>query len=145
MNHAFEGIQIFAQYVLPAVIGAGSLGICILLLRRMKQLHGRVVRSEAELQSASETWGKNLTALEKEVETMEEAAKTPGARDGANATIRRKVLRMHRLGTSPEHIAQALKISKGEVALLLKVHTIILRPFESQAGEYTEALIEQKS
>ncbi len=37
---------------------------------------------------------------------------------------------MHRLGQSPDRIAGALRVPKGEVDLLVKVHKIVMRPYE---------------
>ncbi len=47
-----------------------------------------------------------------------------------NNTLRSKVLKMHRLGQSPDRIAGALRVPKGEVDLLVKVHKIVMRPYE---------------
>ena len=80
----------------------------------------------------------------KEIESIAEVAKHPYTDSDANVT-RRKVLKMHRLGSSVEQIAKALRLSKGEVMLLLKVHTIILRPVERTAGGRDTLAIEQKS
>src|SRR5215469_8362046 len=128
MANGIEAARIFVQYLLPAVIGCGSFTICVLLMRRMKQLHRRVAREEEELRTATATWTKGLASLGKEMETIEAVAKHSCSvgRD-ANAATRRKVLKMYRLGHSVEQIARELRLSKGEVMLLLKVHTIILR------------------
>ena len=37
---------------------------------------------------------------------------------------------MHRLGQSPDRIAGSLRLPKGEVDLLVKVHRIVMRPYE---------------
>jgi hypothetical protein len=55
-------------------------------------------------------------------------AVAPGT--GVNNTLRSKVLKMHRLGQSPDRIAGALRVPKGEVDLLVKVHKIVMRPYE---------------
>ena len=52
-----------------------------------------------------------------------------------NLSRRNQVLRMHLRGDSPARIAGALKISKSEVDLMLKVHRTVLPPAEwSPAG-----------
>ena len=60
------------------------------------------------------------------------AAAGPAAATGnsVNNTLRSKVLKMHRLGQSPDRIAGALRVPKGEVDLLVKVHKIVMRPYE---------------
>jgi DNA-binding CsgD family transcriptional regulator len=45
-----------------------------------------------------------------------------------NLSRRNQVLRMHLRGDSPSRIAGALKISKSEVDLLLKVHRTVMPP-----------------
>jgi hypothetical protein len=45
-----------------------------------------------------------------------------------NLSRRNQVLRMHLRGDSPSRIAGALKISKSEVDLLLKVHRTVIPP-----------------
>ena len=49
---------------------------------------------------------------------------------GLNTTLRSKVLKMHRMGQSMDHIADSLRVPKGEVDLLVKVHRIVMRPYE---------------
>ena len=53
-----------------------------------------------------------------------------GTGNSVNNTLRSKVLKMHRLGQSPDRIAGALRVPKGEVDLLVKVHKIVMRPYE---------------
>ena len=47
-------------------------------------------------------------------------------RSGLDTTIRSKVLRMHRAGQSSDDIAASLRMPRGEVDLLVKVHEIEL-------------------
>ena len=56
------------------------------------------------------------------------AAATP-EKSGVNSTNRSKVLKMHRLGQSPEQIAANLGIPRGEVNLLVKIHEVAMRSF----------------
>lgn len=139
-----EAARIFVLYGVPALIAAGSVILSVLLLRRMRLLHSKLLRGEEELKSATATWARSLAAMGKEVETIAEAAKHPATDSGASAATRRKVLKLHRLGNSAENIAQALRLSKGEVILLLKVHTMILRPFEQPPEEREIAVLGQK-
>jgi hypothetical protein len=43
-----------------------------------------------------------------------------------NLTRRSHALRLHRKGSSPEHIAATVEVPRQEVDLLLKVHEIVL-------------------
>lgn len=57
-----------------------------------------------------------------------------------NLSRRNQVLRMHLRGDSPSKIAGALKISKSEVDLLLKVHRTVIPPSTwSPAGTASES------
>jgi hypothetical protein len=47
-----------------------------------------------------------------------------------NSALRSRVLKMHRLGQSPERIAGSLRLPLGEVDLLVKVHRIVMRPYQ---------------
>jgi len=51
----------------------------------------------------------------------------PGTpRPSMNLTRRSQALRLHRKGDSPERIAAALEVPTQEIALLVKVHQIVL-------------------
>jgi len=142
MAYGIEAARIFLLYGLPALLGCGCSIFLALLLRRIKQLNKKVLSGEEELRSATATWARSLAAMGKEIETLAEAAKHPYTDTGASAAARRKVLKMQRLGSSVEQIARSLRLPKGEVMLLLKVHTIILRPFE--ADERVEQVAEDR-
>jgi hypothetical protein len=60
------------------------------------------------------------------------ATSAPAAATGnsVNNTLRSKVLKMHRLGQPADRIAGSLHVPKGEVDLLVKVHKIVMRPYE---------------
>jgi len=47
-----------------------------------------------------------------------------------SGNVRSKVLKMHRLGQPADRIADNLRVPKGEVDLLVKVHQIVMRPYE---------------
>jgi len=136
-------LPVVLPYVVLALFGAGSFTACMLLLRRLKNLQNLVVANEEELRSATATWATSLASVGKQIEVIEEIARHPVNGSDANAATRRKVLKMHRLGSSIDQIAKTLRMSKGEVTLLLKVHTMILRPFE-QPGEQLDVAMEQK-
>ena len=52
---------------------------------------------------------------------------------GLNSTNRSKVLKMHRLGQSPEQIAANLRLPRGEVNLLVKIHEVAMKSFSEPA------------
>ena len=145
MANGMEAARIFLLYGLPVLMVGGAIALSALLLRRMKQLHAQVVRGEEELRAATASWARSFAAMGKEMETIAEEKKHPSTDLSASAATRRKVLKMHRLGSSVEQIARALRLSKGEVMLLLKVHTIILRPLEQTADGRDIVSLEQNS
>jgi hypothetical protein len=75
----------------------------------MNELNGRIAILEKE---------------ERPLGTME-----PGA-SGLNSTLRGKVLKMHRLGQPADRIAEMLRVPRGEVDLLVKVHAIVMRTYQ---------------
>ncbi|HLK21801.1 MAG TPA: hypothetical protein VKT81_22785 [Bryobacteraceae bacterium] len=52
-----------------------------------------------------------------------------------SSTIRGKVLKMHRLGQPAERISEVLRIPRGQVDLLVKVHTIVMRTYEGSSAQ----------
>ena len=69
-----------------------------------------------------------LRISEELVDLNQPAAATVPIGQSMNLSRRNQVLRMHLRGDSPSRIAGALKISKSEVDLLLKVHRTVLPP-----------------
>jgi hypothetical protein len=128
-----EAARIFVLYVLPVTVAAGTLALFFRVLGRMKHIETRLSSTEKDLRRETAMLSNRLTSLEKEAETTPNdraKALTPSA--GANATTRAKALKMHRLGQSAEQIASTLRLPRGDVILLLKVHGIVLRTFEPQ-------------
>jgi hypothetical protein len=114
------------------------LGLFFGLNRNFWKLRGRVAKAEAasaELSAAIRDVIGKLAELE---ETRAVQPSSLGGAmggtlgDGLNTTLRSKVLKMHRLGQSSDRIAGALRVPKGEVDLLLKVHRIVMRPYEEE-------------
>ncbi len=58
----------------------------------------------------------------------------PGPQEaGLSDMARGKILKMHRVGRASEQIAETLGLPKGEVDLLVKVHKIVMQPYEGAA------------
>lgn len=75
-----------------------------------------------------------IVARLEEVEHVKNPLLTWGAQPAAvNLSRRGQVLRLHRRGTSIPEIASALKLSRGEVKLIIRVHDACRDP-ELQAG-----------
>jgi hypothetical protein len=122
------------------------LGILLGLSQRVRQLRHRAGQQEKTLQTetarlSAEIAGLKGHILQLEQTAMEQAGNSlaPGTAasvsaaatgNGVSSTLRSKVLKLHRLGQSPDRIAGALRVSEGEVDLLVKVHKIVMRPYE---------------
>jgi hypothetical protein len=72
----------------------------------------------------------------------QEPAANP-ARTGLNSTNRSKVLKMHRLGQSPEQIAANLRLPRGEVHLLVKIHEVAMKSFNERPAPAWELSTEK--
>jgi hypothetical protein len=114
------------------------LGVLFSVSQRVQRLHGRTGKQEAALRSETARLSGEIAELKTKVRELEleqtsnsllPAAAAAGT-NGVNSTLRSKVLKMHRLGQSPERIAGSLRVPQGEVELLVKVHRIVMRPYQ---------------
>lgn len=117
------------------------LGLFYGISQALQKLRGRIAKLEAHGPQATGL-AQGLDDLKRRVQDLEMGA--PASENpvhsaaGLNGTIRSKVLKMHRLGQQPQRIADSLRVPKGEVDLLVKVHQIVMRPYEelpAVAGE----------
>jgi hypothetical protein len=110
------------------------LGLFFQLARTVEKLRSRLGKIEAQVQQATDLSAR-ISGLKLRIEELESSGGPraealtgkPGALSG---TVRSKVLKMHRLGQAADRIADNLRVSKGEVDLLVKVHQIVMRPYE---------------
>jgi hypothetical protein len=110
------------------------LGLFFQLARTVEKLRSRLGKLESQVQQATEL-SLRINGLNLRIEELESTAgpraETLTGKPGAlNGTVRSKVLKMHRLGQAAERIADNLRVPKGEVDLLVKVHQIVMRPYE---------------
>ena len=103
------------------------------LLTAHKLFHAAKVITQsvrAECAGVVETAKSHHDAIALELQTVKSPAPAesgPGTpKAGMNLTRRSHALRLHRTGSSPEHIAASLEVPRQEVELLLKVHEIVL-------------------
>ncbi len=110
-------------------------------VRRLRNVFNkREAASDTEAARISNAMGElnsRISVLEREERQLEAAE--PGA-SGLNSTLRGKVLKMHRLGQPADRIAETLRVSRGEVDLLVKVHAIVMRTYQDAAPELGEAV-----
>ena len=117
------------------------LGILLGLNQRVRQLRARAGQQEKTLETETARLSAEIVELKGQIQELEQTGNSLGSGTAARArplqrdssvnnTLRSKVLKMHRLGQSPDRIAGALRVPKGEVDLLVKVHKIVMRPYE---------------
>ena len=99
----------------------------------------------ARISKVVNEWNNRLAVLEKEDSQL--GCTEPGT-SGLNGTLRGKVLKMHRLGQPADRIAEVLRVPRGEVDLLVKVHAIVMRTYQGvaipeQASEQYEELVKK--
>jgi hypothetical protein len=110
------------------------LGLFFQLGRTVEKLRSRLGKIEAQVQQATDLSarisGLNLRIEELESSGGPRAEALTGKPGALSGNVRSKVLKMHRLGQPADRIADNLRVPKGEVDLLVKVHQIVMRPYE---------------
>ena len=117
------------------------LGVLLGLNQRVRHLRARTGKQEKALETETARLSAETAELKARILELEQtdnsitsvaAAAGPATPTGnsVNSTLRSKVLKMHRLGQSADCIAGSLRVPKGEVDLLVKVHKIVMRPYE---------------
>ncbi len=132
------------------------LGILFGVNQRVRDLRFRAAKHEKGLQAEISRLSGEIIEMKSQILDLEQtgqslasaaAASGPAAAPGnsVNNTLRSKVLKMHRLGQSPDRIAGALRVPKGEVDLLVKVHKIVMRPYEDVSPAPSGEEVSEKS
>jgi len=104
--------------------------------QRVRNMNARAKTREAALEveaSRNSNAIKELTNRIAILEREDRQLSTDAGGGGLNTTLRGKVLKMHRLGQPAERISEVLRIPRGEVDLLVKVHTIVMRTYQGSA------------
>lgn len=120
---------LFIAIAALAVIALLQFGLYIALRHEVEALKKA---NEGKLKARRETndslRAEMLRISEELVDMNPPAAPAVAIGQSMNLSRRNQVLRMHLRGDSPSRIAGALKISKSEVDLLLKVHRTVIPP-----------------
>ena len=129
---------------LPFMMIAAVSVICLALLWTVRR---QARKFRAEYDALQECVAVKINELETALKTVQQrpalvapaavtTETTPTAapeKTGLNSTNRSKVLKMHRLGQSPEQIAANLRLPRGEVNLLVKIHEVAMKSFSEPA------------
>ena len=126
-----------AKLMSPLFIAVAALAVIALLqfglyIGLRHEVEAIMKTNEGKLKARRETndslRAEMLRISEELVDVNPPAAPAAAIGQSMNLSRRNQVLRMHLRGDSPSRIAGALKISKSEVDLLLKVHRTVIPP-----------------
>ncbi len=125
-------------YLTVVVNLALVLGILLGLNQRVRELRARAGKQEKAFETEAARLSAEIVELKGQLQELGQSDQSlapvtagPGAAaTTVSSTLRSRVLKMHRLGQSPDRIAGALRVPQGEVDLLVKVHKIVMRPYE---------------
>jgi len=123
-------------YVVSTLGMIGSLGLFTGLSRRIRRSAKSAAACETLLQSEAAQLTNVLNDLKRRIADLEHldtrtVVDLQPAGDISGAA-RGRVFKLHRAGQAPDDIAQKLRLSKGEVELLIKAQRIVMRPYESE-------------
>lgn len=106
--------------------------------QKVRQLRARTGKHEIALQTEIAFLSTEMTELKGRLQELEQSEPAPenvappvaGSGPSVNSTLRSKVLKLYRMGQSTDRIAGTLRLPKGEVDLLVKVHKLVMRQYE---------------
>jgi hypothetical protein len=131
----FQLVLTLLSFVFLAGSIALFLGLFYDISRRLQRLRTRVGESDARRQAESTETINGIASLRLRIDELETDPAPGGpislSGHGMNSTMRAKVLKMHRLGQPSERIAGTLQLPKGEVELLVKVHQVVMKPYQA--------------
>ena len=129
------------QYLLHPLLNyalmAVGLGLCLHLFITLKvEIRGLLpcrIKDQERIDALESALGEARSAFQRLESDLREVERQTGmlvapapARSGLNLSKRTQVLRMHRAGESSAAIATSLGLPRGEVELLIKVHSMVL-------------------
>ncbi len=104
-------------------------GLYLSLRREVDEMRKSYEEKTKARRETKDSLRSEMLRISEELVDLNQPAAAPVAiGQSMNLSRRNQVLRMHLRGDSPSRIAEALKISKSEVDLLLKVHRTVLPP-----------------
>lgn len=118
---------LFLAVAALALVAFLQLGLYIDLRREMERMRRSNVGKANDNPEREDSLRTEMLRISEELVAMNPPALTSvSIGQSMNLSRRNQVLRMHLRGDSPSRIAGALKISKSEVDLLLKVHRTVM-------------------
>jgi hypothetical protein len=123
-------------YVVSTLGLIASLGLFSGLSRRIRRSAKSAAACETLLQSEAAQLTNVINDLKRRIAELEHletrTSSDPQSGSDISGAVRGRVFRLHRAGQAPDDIAKKLRLSKGEVELLIKAQRIVMRPYESE-------------
>jgi len=111
--------------------------------QRIRKIGARFNTREAALEKEAARISNAMKELDSRIAIQEKEDRQLGSTEpsvgGLNSTLRGKVLKMHRLGQPADRISEVLRVPRGEVDLLVKVHAIVMRTYQGAGGSEKDA------
>jgi hypothetical protein len=115
--------------------------------QRVRKLGTRSNTRDAAMEKDSARISNTISELNARIAVLEKEDRQLGCTEpgtsGLNSTLRGKALKMHRLGQPADRISEVLRVPRGEVDLLVKVHAIVMHTY--QGAPIPEHASEQSS
>jgi hypothetical protein len=130
-------MRIFVALLPYLLLAANTVLLLALFLginQRVRKLGTRIHPRAAEMEKEAARISNAMSELNSRISILEKEDRQLGntelAAGGLNSTLRGKVLKMHRLGQPADRISEVLRVPRGEVDLLVKVHAIVMRTYQ---------------
>jgi len=129
--------------ILPYVFVLGSiaamLGLFLGVSQRLAKIGKAGAACEAWVQAEAAQITNAVNELRHRIAELEklepQAGSSPEPGVAISNAARGKVFKLHRSGQAADHIAQTLRLPKGEVDLLIKVQRVVMKPYENSGAE----------
>ena len=124
--------------LLPYVLLAANTVLLLALFfginQRVRKLGIRFNARETAIEKDAARISNTIKELDERIAVQEKEDRQLGSTEmgasGLNSILRGKVLKMHRLGQPADRISEVLRVPRGEVELLVKVHAIVMRTYQ---------------
>ncbi len=130
-------MQLFLSLV-PCLVVITAAGVALTMVffaaiqRRVSTLAKAVIANEAARQAEASESANEKNELKRRIAALEkiEVCADPQSEGDLSSAVRGMALKLRRAGQAPDEIARKLRLSKGEVELLIKAQKIVMRPYE---------------
>jgi hypothetical protein len=123
-------------YLIQACIVLIPLSLVFAVDFRVRRLGKSIRKCDAAIQAEAAQLTNAINELKRRMAELESGTNVKIAEpqeSGLGDIARGKVLKMHRVGRDAGQIAETLGLPKGEVDLLVKVHKIVMKPYQDVA------------